>query len=365
MLCVHGKGSPSVLQKKAALIRKFRSFAALAAILACLLAAGACNTTGSMKSASKTALFFDTSITITIYDSRAEELLEGCLSRCRSLELVYSAVNPESELYRINSRAPEEQDFTMSEELRAAMEAALRAYEDSGGLFDPTILPVTELWDFRSGNGTVPDSALIEKVLGAVDASNLKLSENTLTVLSPETRIDLGAVAKGCISAILRDYLRSENCGGAVLNLGGNICVLGEKPRNEAFRIGIQKPFSERGELLATVELQEGSVISSGVYERCFTQDGTLYHHILSAETGMPVDTGLTQATVIGRDDVLGDALSTVCILLGREKAEELILEKKYDVKVLFTENDGSLTLFDPAKGEESVREGAVLTVRP
>ena len=362
---MRGKGSPSVLQKNAASFRKFRSFAALTAILACLITAGACNTTGNTKSASKTALFFDTSITITIYDSRAEELLEGCLLRCRSLELVYSAVNPESEQYRINSRAPEEQEFTLSEELQTAIAAALRAYEDSGGLFDPTILPVTDLWDFRTGNGTVPDSALIEEALDAVEAGNLQLSGNTLKVLSPDTRIDLGAVAKGCISAILRDYLRSENCGGAVLNLGGNICVLGKKPGNEAFRIGIQKPFSERGELLATVQMQEGSVISSGVYERCFMQDGTLYHHILSAETGMPVDTGLTQATVIGRDDVLGDALSTVCILLGKEKAEELILEKKHDVKVLFTGSDGSLTLFDPAKGEESVREGAVLEIAP
>ncbi len=335
-------------------------------------------TSPKKKTASDTGIFFDTSVTLTIYGEGAEEALSECFVLCRNFERIFSAQNPDSELYRINHRenAGGEYDpktrtgtaeYSISDELREALALGLEASEDTDGLFDITMLPVTELWDFRTGNGSVPDETLLLEALSRVGFKNAELRGSTLLLTEGTVMLDLGAVAKGCISAALRDYLQSRSdITGAILNLGGNIDVFGEKPDGSPWKVGIQKPFSERGELLLSVELSEGCVISSGVYERCFEKDGVLYHHILSGKDGMPVDSGLLQATVIGRDDALSDTLSTVCMLLGKDESEQLIRKKAYDVQVLYTGSDGSITLFSPKTGEEQdIKEGARLRLQP
>ena len=319
--------------------------------------------------ASDTRIFFDTSVTITLYGEEAEAALSECFSLCRDMELVYSAENPGSELYRINHReetasleGKDSASCTLSDALSEAVRLGLQACSDTGGLFDITLYPVTSLWDFRSGKGSVPDEERLKDALLLVDSGQLELSGNVLTLSGSGTKIDLGAVAKGCISKALKAAMKDRpGVDGGVINLGGNISVFGSKPDNSDWLVGIQKPFSGRGELIAAVSLKDGCVISSGVYERNFTEDGTLYHHILSAETGMPVYSGLSQATVIGTDDALADTLSTVCMLLGKDASEKLILEKGFAIRVLYTSDDGTLTLFDPSEGETSVKEGARL----
>ena len=210
----------------------------------------------------------------------------------------------------------------------------------------------------------MPEDDEIREGLSLVDYKKLKLSGNRLAMDEEGQMIDLGAVAKGYISGRLKEYLRAMDCDSAVINLGGNVSTLGRKPDGSYFRVGVQKPFSDRGETAAVVEMGEGCVISSGTYERCFEQDGRLYHHILSAKTGYPAETGLTQATVIGSDDMLCDTLSTVCILLGKERAENVIADEGYDVRVIFTGDDGSMVMYDPKQGERSVAEGETILIK-
>ena len=328
--------------------------------------------------ASDTKTFFDTSVTLTIYGEGAAAALAVCFARCRDLEQVFSAQNSGSELYRINKREGAGGDydpasrtgtaeFTVSDELRDAISLGLEAYQDTNGMFDITMLPVSDLWDFRTGRGKLPDMYLLAEEVLRVGSDYVKLDGNTLRLSNRNALIDLGAIAKGCISASLRDYLMSrDDVDGAILNLGGNIDVFGQKPDGTLWQVGIQKPFGNRGELIATVEMPKGCVISSGVYERCFTESGIFYHHILSPKDGMPVHSGISQATVIGTDDALADTLSTVCMLLGKDKSEELILEKGYQVHVLYTGSDGTLTLFDSETGEEQgVSEGTKLHIEP
>ncbi len=327
---------------------------------ACMLFTGCGAFSVKEKQASDTGIYFDTAVSVTIYGERADELLKGCFELCDEMEDILSAQNEDSELFRVNHRGSEE--VPVSEELAECIAMGLEAGEISEGEFDITILPVSELWDFRTGKNEVPDPAKIQTALKKVDRNAVLLESGKLTFSSEDTMIDLGAVAKGYISGRLKDYLKSEGCEGAVINLGGNVSTLGRKSSGP-FRIGIQKPFSDRGEVLLTVSTGEGCVISSGIYERCFEENGTLYHHILSASTGYPSDTGLAQVSVIGEDDMLCDTLSTVFMLTGKERAEELIMEKGYDVKAVFTGRDGSIIFFDPDKGESRLNEGDVLDV--
>jgi thiamine biosynthesis lipoprotein len=108
-----------------------------------------------------------------------------------------------------------------------------------------------------------------------------------------------------------------------LVNLGGNVAAIGAKADGSPWKVGIQKPFDTG--IIDKKEVTGQSVVTSGVYERCFEKDGTLYHHILDPATGYPVSNGLWGVTIISDSSLQGDALSTVCLLIGQEEAMDLI----------------------------------------
>ena len=140
-----------------------------------------------------------------------------------------------------------------------------------------------------------------------------------VTLPSPDISFDLGAIAKGYIADRMKEYLLANGIRRAVISLGGNILCIGEKAENTPFKIGIQKPFADRSETIAVMDITDKSVVSSGVYERYFQQDGKLYHHILDSRTGFPCDNGLISVTIISDRSADGDALSTACFAMGLE----------------------------------------------
>lgn len=138
-----------------------------------------------------------------------------------------------------------------------------------------------------------------------------------------DTMIDLGALVKGYAADRIAAYLRDNGVTSGLINLGGNVYALGAKADGSAWKIGIQKPFDTG--VVDTVEVTDQSVVSSGVYERCFEQDGILYHHILDPETGYPVTNGLWGVSIISDSSLTGDALSTTCLAIGMDEAADLI----------------------------------------
>lgn len=309
-------------------------------------ASAAQGTSADAEMAEDAGTYFDTVIDIRVYGKQAEKLLKGCFSICEEMENTLSAQKETSELYKLNHRSAT--TVEVSDDLAECIRRGLQYGEMSDGAFDITIYPVKELWDFEgdTDDPEVPDDADIQKALEFVDYRKVHIDGNTVTFDSPDTQIDLGGIAKGYISLKLKNYLKNNGCTSALINLGGNVSVLGEKPDGSPFVVGIQKPFADRGSVLTTINATNDSVISSGVYERYFRKNGRLYHHILDPKTGYPADTGLNQATIIGTDDVLGDALSTICILLGRDRAEELIRKNSLDVTVLFTDTDNQMSWY-------------------
>lgn len=110
-----------------------------------------------------------------------------------------------------------------------------------------------------------------------------------------------------------------------MINLGGNVLTLGDKPDGSNYNIGIQKPFSDDGTAIASVEVSDETVVSSGVYERYFYVGDNFYHHILNPKTGYPYDNNLLGVTIICPKSVDGDGLSTTCFALGLEDGMKLI----------------------------------------
>ena len=155
-------------------------------------------------------------------------------------------------------------------------------------------------------------------------------------------KLDVGAVAKGYIADRLRDYLEEEGIDHAMIDLGGNIIAMGSKLDGSDYNIGIQKPFDENGTPITSVKLSDKSIVTSGVYQRYFEQDGKIYHHILDPATGYPCENNLYSVTIITDSSLTADALSTTCFLLGYEKGMNLINQLN-NVDAVFITNDNQI----------------------
>ena len=273
----------------------------------------------------RTDFLMSTFVDIKIYDSDDTTILDDAIALCKDYESRFSRTIETSEIYQLNHRPSGQQTFLLSDETAELLRTALTFCECSNGAFDITIEPVSSLWDFTSGNAILPDSDAISEKIARVGYENLQLDGNTLTFLSPDTTLDLGAIAKGYIADQVRDFLLESGVESAVINLGGNVLCVGEKPDGNPFKIGLQKPFAEHSETFATVSVSDLSVVTSGVYERHFELDGRNYHHILDPRTGYPYDNGLISVTILSENSVDGDGLSTTCFSLGLEKGLELV----------------------------------------
>ena len=176
-----------------------------------------------------------------------------------------------------------------------------------------------------------------------------------ITLPSDDIQFDVGAIAKGYIADRLKDFLVKKGVNSAIINLGGNVLCIGSKPDGTPFKVGIQKPFADRNETEAVMDITGKSVVSSGIYERCFKQNGKLYHHILNPKTGYPYDNSLISVTIISDQSVDGDALSTTCFALGLE--DGLKFAEKKGVQAVFITEDYELHYTDGFRDEIRVTD--------
>lgn len=273
----------------------------------------------------KSDFMLNTFVTITIYDSQDMDLLDNSLALCREYENKLSRTIETSEVSEMNHRNPRIGAVTVSEETAELIQKGLEYSSLSDGAFDITIEPVSSLWKFSGGSGIVPDAGELKKAVEQVDYRQVSVEGNQVSFQSPETRIELGAIAKGYIADRIKAYLQEQGVESAVINLGGNVLCIGERPDGSPFKIGLQKPFRNWSETIAVLNIQDQSMVTSGIYQRCFEQDGKFYHHILNPEDGYPYDNGLISVTIVSPKSVDGDGLSTACFSMGLEKGMALL----------------------------------------
>ena len=347
------------------------------------------DTTAGKEPISISSIKLNTAVQITIYDSQDKSLLDDCLALCDKYELIFSRTNEESELYKLNHRIqgstgsdngrsavssdpsskdnPSESQLTpyqvsstkntwhISKDLAALLSKGLTITRESNGAFDIAIAPLTSLWDFTAENPKVPDDTDIQNALPLCSSDGVTINGQDITLPSDGIQFDVGAIAKGYIADRLKDFLVKKGVNSAIINLGGNVLCIGSKPDGTPFKVGIQKPFADRSETEAVMDITGKSVVSSGIYERCFKQDGKLYHHILNPKTGYPYDNGLISVTIISEQSVDGDALSTTCFALGLD--EGLKFAEKKGVQAVFITEDYELHYTDGFQDEIKVTD--------
>lgn len=224
-----------------------------------------------------------------------------------------------------------QQDMT---QIGPLVETALKISADSGGAFDPTVLPLSRVWDFdRLGDAdfdiqsmTVPDDTKIQEALSRVGWEKLSYDEEThlLSSSDPGVSIELGAVGKGYAADQAIAVLKDAGVAGGMINAGSTISVTGRKADGSGFRVAVRDPRGEQSDYIGLLTLTDTSIGTSGDYERFFEQNGVRYHHILDPKTGYPADSGLMQVTIICESGAMADALSTACFVLGLDKGMAL-----------------------------------------
>lgn len=288
----------------------------IAFLVLCLFLLSGC---GEAEPVSETRYLLSTYITVTLYAPNNSDLFEPAFARAAELEKLLSRTLPESDVWRINNA--EGQPVEVSEATVAVLQAALHYAALSGGLFDITVAGCLSLWDFESN--TLPDKDRLSEAATLTDYTKIQLDGHFVTL--PEgMQIDLGGLAKGYIADQMAQLLRENDVTSALLNLGGDILVIGAKPNGSPFRVGIQEPFAARGVTAQTVSVTE-ALATSGTYERGFSLDGTWYHHILDPNTGYPIQNGVLSASVTAPDAMQADALATIAVLLGGEEAAQTV----------------------------------------
>lgn len=322
-----------------------------------LIVSGCANDPPSSSPLSQTYFIFDTVVTVRLYDDKASKQhfdeIENILN---TIDSQMNRMKGDSELDRINKAAgigPVEASAQTIEVVERALDFA----RQSEGMFEPTIGPLVDLWGIGSEHAGVPEQSDIEQALQLIDYTQVEIDEQHGTIFLKRAGmgLDLGAIAKGYAGDVVADYLRSEQIGGAIIDLGGNIIAMGKKPSGERWIIGIQDPQQQRGGYVGTLSLEERTVVTSGIYERYFYEGDKHYHHILDTQTGYPIDNNLLSVTIITEASIDADALSTTAYTLGLDRglafieaydATEAIFITK-DKEVLITSglgNDFSLT---------------------
>jgi thiamine biosynthesis lipoprotein len=296
------------------------------ALLGLLVALAAC----APVEESRSTFALGTVCTVSLFENGTNDLYTALFDRLAAIETVMSANELAdgriSELSRVNQNAGI-RPVAVSGELITVLSRALFFAEITGGAFNPAVGPLVAVWNIGAENARLPEEHEIAAALALVNHRDVVVDAANQTVYLKREgmRLDLGGIAKGYAADELVTILKEADVRRAVIDLGGNIYAHGSKTPTQKWRIGIQNPLSPRGEYLAVEEAADKTLVTSGVYERFFEENGICYHHILDPKTGYPADSGLLSVTVIAENSLDADALSTALFVLGYEQGSSLL----------------------------------------
>ncbi|OQB97032.1 MAG: Thiamine biosynthesis lipoprotein ApbE precursor [Spirochaetes bacterium ADurb.Bin110] len=318
-------------------------FIVIGFVLACAI--GARLSRLCAKELSKTDFALGTLCTIRLLEGGNSATLAEAFARLRTIEDRMSVNKEGTEVSKINKMSGKEA-VQVSSDTFYVISKAIEYAKLTNGAFDPSIGPLVKLWNIGESGEKVPSSKDILAAKALVDWQDVVLdaSTNKVFLRKQGMRLDLGAIAKGYAADEVEKILQLARVKAAAIDLGGNVLVYGTKKDKTSWRVGIQNPESERGDYLGIVEGPQMTVVTSGVYERYFIENGKWYHHIMDTKTGFPVDNGLMSVSIVSKSSIDADALSTSLFALGIEQGMEL-LKRFPDAYAIFIDKEKKVYL--------------------
>ena len=333
-----------MLVNKKERIPSIKKYCALFLAAGMILSATGCSKislpgTAEDNSYSKDLFAMDTYMSLTAYGENAEAAVEEAAAEITRLEQIFSTNIETSEIAQINGNGGGE----VSEDTAYLIEKSLEYYEETKGAYDITVYPLVYEWGFTTQNYQVPSQERISELLPLVGSDKMHLEGRTVSFDQEGMMIDLGTIAKGYASQKVADIFASYEISYGLINLGGNVQLVGTKPDGSDWKVAIQKPDKDASdsEYVGVLSASDCAVTTAGGYERYFEEDGTLYRHIFDPSTGCPTTSSLKSVSVVTKNGVDADGYDTALFVMDFDEAVAFWQEHKdlFDV-ILITEDD-------------------------
>ena len=298
-----------------------------------------------------------TSVTLTAYGENAETAVEKSANDLLLWQSFWSTRSDDSELSKANHA--EGEPMEISDVTANLLRFTLEMSEKTDGRLDPTVQPLMNVWGFTDRNFKVPTDEELNAAKALVGYQKVSLEGNTLT-MPAGMQLDFGAVAKGYACDLITDDWKAQGITSGLVNLGGNIAVIGKNETDENWKIAVQNPNDNSA--IGILNVTDCSVVTSGSYIRYFEDENSnTYGHIMNPATGYPVKGDIKSVTVVGKDSKVCDALATAFYVMGFDGAVEY-LQKNGETEAIFVTADdeiyitvGLQSLFDKAENIENI----------
>ncbi len=246
---------------------------------------------------------------------------EAAIAEVRRIEAKYSRYRDDSVTTAIN-RAAGRAAVSLDEETAHLIDFGAALHAQSQGRFDLTSGVLRRVWDFKAQ--CVPSQSAIDALLPLIGWSRVRWRDHTIALPHAGMEIDFGGIGKEYASDRAATVLIEHGARHGLVNLGGDVRVIGAAPDGTPWRIAVQHPRGAAGEILARMDVASGALATSGDYERYFVVDGRRYCHILDPRTGWPVE-AWQSVSVVAPLTVAAGACATVAMLHGVDSGLEFL----------------------------------------
>jgi len=253
---------------------------------------------------------------------------------------------PDSEISRFNRRDTLQIESPF---FYPVLDASRQVFEETGGAFDPTIGPLTNVWGFGPEGAQRKDTVEIRDILRVVNFNLVSFDRNQVAKQRPGVQLDFSAIAKGYGVDVVADYLESRGVINMLVEIGGELVGRGVNEHGELWKIGINQPDEESAadELFSIIALQDQGLATSGNYRNFYIRDGIKYSHTISPSTGFPVRHGLLSATVLAENCMLADAYATAFMVMGTEEAIALQQQLgNIEIFLIYNDEEGNIDTY-------------------
>lgn len=284
----------------------------------------------------KNAFLLDTFCTLSISNGKNKDftsIIDEGFAIISEYDKIFDKNNNLSDIYNVNNSNGN--SVNISDGSKFLIETSIKYSVETEGLYDITTTNLSEIWNLKEDSFIPPSNEAINELLPFVGYDKIMLEGNDIK-LPENCMIDLGSIAKGYIADLVKEHFLENGVTSALINLGGNIYAIG-KNGEEKFNIGVQNPFSN--DIAGVISVSDLAVVTSGIYQRYKEFEGEIYHHIINPLDGMPVKTDLYSATILSYSTLDADIISTICILLGSDKALSYV-ENKEGIEAVFIDDE-------------------------
>lgn len=280
---------------------------------------------------------------IIYYDEQNRDFSGDFDSIFREIENTLSLWDENSMISRVNRN---DESVVLNQIFIDNFNYAMRAAELSEGYFDPTVGPLVSAWGFHFKDGVEMTPEIVDSLKQFVGYHKIKIEDGKVIKENPDMTLDFNAVAQGYTTDMIGDFLLLNGVENFLVDVGGEILAMGNKPNGDLWKVGIEKPAEDKDAeriVQEIVELKDKSIVTSGNYRKYVERNGKRYSHSIDPNTGFPAANNMLSATIICDDTAWADCLASICMLVGMERAKEILATQK-DVKAFFIYEEDNKT---------------------